>query len=136
MAKTSQTKAQSGKNGRTKPVGKHARAKSRGSETAVSLAAHPRARSQIRRAKGWGGLVGFVLTAYLSLSASVPVVQAGERALAAGLVGYLVGWAASVTVWRQLVVAELRLAAEQIAERRAQAAAAAEAAAVKAKPKE
>lgn len=93
--------------------------------TVLSVASHPKAKAHVRRAKGWGGLIGFVLAAYLSLQASVPVVVAGERALVAGLVGYLVGWAASVTVWRQIMLAELHARAEQVKQRRAEAAAAA-----------
>lgn len=122
MAKKNSTKA--------KPLGgkaaAEAKARKQGRKGAadgnvVSVAAHPRAAAHVRRAKGWCGLVGFVLAAYLSLSASVPLVQAGERALIAGAVGYLIGWAASVTVWRQLLLAEVRAAAEQIAARRAEA---------------
>jgi hypothetical protein len=77
-----------------------------------SVAAHPRARAHVRRAKGWGGLIGFAIAAYLSHKAAVPFAQAGARALAAGVAGYVVGGFASVTVWRHLMVAELRAAAE------------------------
>ena len=37
-----------------------------------SVATHPRARTAVRRAKGWGGLGGFGLAANLSLRAGVP----------------------------------------------------------------
>jgi hypothetical protein len=78
----------------------------------LSVATHPRARAQVRRAKGWGGLIGFGITCYLSLKAGVPVPQTGMRALAAGVAGYLVAWACAVSVWRHLVLAELRAAVE------------------------
>jgi hypothetical protein len=78
----------------------------------ISLATHPRARSQVRRAKGWGGLAGFGIACYLSLKAGVPPPQAGMRALAAGVAGYLVAWACAVSVWRHLVLAEIRAAVE------------------------
>jgi hypothetical protein len=78
-----------------------------------SIAAHPRASYQIRRAKGWGGIAGFGLAAYLSYKAGVPTVDLGLRAIIAGLAGYMLAWACSVTVWRHLMVAELRAAAER-----------------------
>jgi hypothetical protein len=78
----------------------------------ASVAAHPRAGAQVRRAKGWGALAGFMIAAYLSFQAGVPADQAGLRALVAGAAGYMVAWACSVTVWRHLMVAEMRAAAE------------------------
>jgi hypothetical protein len=81
----------------------------------ASVANHPRARAQVRRAKGWGGLIGFGIAAYLSLKAGVPTPDAGLRALGAGVVGYILAWACAVAVWRHLVVAELRAAYEHAA---------------------
>jgi hypothetical protein len=78
-----------------------------------SVAAHPRASYQVRRAKGWGGLAGFAIAAYLSHKAGVPTVDLGLRAIIAGIAGYMVAWACAVTVWRHLVLAELRAAAER-----------------------
>ncbi len=52
------------------------------------------------------------MTAYLSLSAGLSPDQVGLRALAAGIGGYVLGWACSVTVWRHLLIAELRALAE------------------------
>ena len=80
-----------------------------------SVAAHPRASQQVRRAKGWGGVAGFGIAAYLSHKAGVPIVDLGLRAIIAGMVGYLLAWACAVTVWRQLVLAELRAAVERSA---------------------
>jgi hypothetical protein len=73
-----------------------------------SVANHPRAGTQVARAKAWGGLGGFLLVALLSLRAGVPAPDALLRALAAGVVAYVATWAAAVLVWRHLVVAELR----------------------------
>ncbi len=73
-----------------------------------SIAAHPRASYQVRRAKGWGGLIGFGLAAYVSYNAGVPLFDLGLRSLIAGIVGYMLAWACAVTVWRHLVLAELR----------------------------
>jgi hypothetical protein len=78
-----------------------------------SIASHPRASYQVRRAKGWGGLVGFGIAAYMSYKAGVPTVNLGLRALVAGIAGYMVAWACAVTVWRHLVLAELRAATQR-----------------------
>jgi hypothetical protein len=80
-----------------------------------SVAAHPRGSHQVRKAKGWGGMAGFGIAAYLSYKAGVPTVDLGLRAIIAGLVGYMLAWACAVTVWRQLVLAELRAAVERAA---------------------
>jgi hypothetical protein len=78
-----------------------------------SVAGHPRASYQVRRAKGWGGIAGFGLAAYFSHKAGVPTFDLGLRALIAGIVGYMVAWACAVTVWRHLVLAELRAALDR-----------------------
>lgn len=98
-----------------KGKGKKAAEQSPGS----SIATHPRARSSVRRAKGWAGLAGFAIAAVLSLQASVPMFDVGERALAAGVVGYMLAWWCSVLIWRQLIVAEQHAAVEEIERRRA-----------------
>lgn len=78
----------------------------------LSLAAHPRAAHSVARAKAWGGLAGFVLGGYLSLSTHT-LADAGMRALAAGVVCYVATWAIAVFVWRRLVVAELSHARQE-----------------------
>lgn len=85
-----------------------------------SIATHPRARASVRRIKAWVGLAGFAIAALLSARASVPLIQIGERALIAGVVGYLVAWWISLLVWRQLMIAEQRAAVEEIKRRRAE----------------
>jgi hypothetical protein len=79
---------------------------------AVSVAAHPRARASIRRVRGWSAFAAFGLVLWLSLGSHVPAQEAVVRAIAAGLVANLAAWACAVAVWRQLVVAELRVAEE------------------------
>lgn len=94
------------------------------SSAGLSVAGHPRAAAQVRKAKGWGGLAAFVITAYLSFSHGATPDVAGMRALAAGVLGYVVAWACAVMVWRQLMVAELRAKVERakaLAEQRAAA---------------
>ena len=80
-----------------------------------SVAAHPRASYQVRKAKGWGGMAGFGIAAYLSYKAGVPTVDLGMRAIIAGMVGDMLAWGCAVTVWRQLVMAELRAVVERAA---------------------
>ena len=84
-----------------------------GATAGPSVASHPRASYQVRRAKGWGGLAGFAIAAYLSHKAGVPTFDTGIRAIAAGLAGYMLAWACAVTVWRHLVLAELRAIVER-----------------------
>lgn len=83
-----------------------------------SIATHPGARMSVRRMKGWFGLGGFALAAVLSVQASVPLLQVGERALAAGVVGYMLAWWLSVRVWRHLIIAQQHAAAAEIERRR------------------
>ena len=99
----------------TKKAGKEKKAK--GGATAPPdgrprLSAHPRASRQIREAKAWSGLAGFALVLALSLQGGALPFDAGVRALAAGVVCYVAGWALAVVVWSQLARAEV-LAAER-----------------------
>jgi len=79
-------------------------------ELEMRLSEHPRARAGIRRAKGAGGLLAFVLIALLSLRAGLPGPDVVVRALIGGMAAYFVAWAVAVTVWRQLALAELEAA--------------------------
>lgn len=88
-------------------------AKGKGAGDGPSVAGHPRAAAQVRQAKGWGGVGAFAIAGYLSYKAGIPPDQVGERALEAGVAGYLLAWACSVTVWRHLMLAELRERAER-----------------------
>jgi hypothetical protein len=95
--------------GTKKKKGKKGKGKS---SAGLSIAGHPRAGTHVRLAKGWGGIVAFLVTAYLSLTAGVTPDQAALRAIGAGIGGYVLGWACAVTVWRHLLIAELRALAE------------------------
>ena len=86
--------------------------KGKGAAEGISVAGHPRAAAQVRRAKGFGGVTFFLITAYLSYKAQVPPDQLALRALIGGIGGYMLAWMCSVTVWRHLVLAELRAAIE------------------------
>jgi hypothetical protein len=87
------------------------------SPTAISVSAHPRAAYAIRRAKGFGGLFGLVVVGWLSWRAGALPVDAAIRALAGGIAGYMAAWMVAVQVWRHLVIAEARAAAERVRER-------------------
>lgn len=106
MAKTDKPKKDKTKGG------KKAQRKATAAAGGVSVAAHPRAAAQVRRAKGIGGIGFFAVAAYLSYKAGVPPEQVGLRALAFGIAGYMLAWMCSVTIWRHLVLAELRAAVE------------------------
>jgi uncharacterized membrane protein YccC len=98
----------------------------------IRLSAHPRARRHIAIAKGWGGLIAFLVVLKLSRGAGLPWPDALERSLIGGVVGYLAAWAIAQTIWRHVALAELeqlrrrliRMAEQQAAEREAQIAAA------------
>ena len=65
---------------------------------------------QIARARAWGALIGFVLVYWLSRRAGLPFPESGGRALIGGFVCRLLAWAAVVTVWRQLIPAQIAAA--------------------------
>lgn len=83
-----------------------------GAATVISVGAHPRARASIRRTRARTALAAFGIVLFLSLNAGVPGQEAALRALVAGLVGNLVGWACALAVWRSLVMAELKVATD------------------------
>ena len=78
-----------------------------------SVAAHPRAARSVARAKGWGGLAGFLIAGYLSLPTGT-LAGAALRALIAGSVCYVAAWAGAVFVWRRLVVLEIKNREQQL----------------------
>jgi hypothetical protein len=73
----------------------------------IRLSEHPRARRHIGMAKGWGGIVAFLLVLKLSRGAGLPWSDALERALVGGVVGYLTLWMIAQTIWRHIALAEL-----------------------------
>ena len=81
------------------------------------LSGHPRARRQIREAKGWSGLVGFLLVLVLSLEGGALLFEAGLRALAAGAACYFAGWLLAVVVWSHIARAEVLVAEERFREK-------------------
>jgi hypothetical protein len=78
-----------------------------------NIAAHPRAARAVARAKGWGGLIGFLLGGYMSMSSST-FAEVGLRALAGGVVCYVAAWAGAVFIWRRLVIVEIKAREQQL----------------------
>jgi hypothetical protein len=83
----------------------------------IRLSAHPRAARSVRRVRARAGLVALVLTFVLSHQAGVPAWDATARALIAGIVVNFAAWAVAVTVWRQIMLAELHALHERRLER-------------------
>jgi hypothetical protein len=84
------------------------------SEAKPKISEHPVAARQIARVRAWAALIGFAVAFWLSRRAGLPFPESGARAIAAGVVCRLLAWAAAVSLWRQLIPA-------QIAERRSRA---------------
>src|SRR5262249_30200617 len=82
-------------------------APSRKEPTIVSARADARAMASIRRAKGFGGLAGFLLTALAAYEHGGMITPVLTKALIGGIAGYMVAWVAAVTVWRRIIRAEL-----------------------------
>ncbi len=76
----------------------------------VSVSDHPRAPASIARAKGMGGLFGFGVTAAASSMNDAVLFDIIARGLLGGLAGYVLAWIVAVSVWRQLVRAEVKAA--------------------------
>jgi hypothetical protein len=73
----------------------------------IRLSAHPRARRHISIAKGWGGLIAFLLVLKISRGAALPWSDAIGRAVVGGVVGYLTLWIIAQNIWRHIALAEL-----------------------------
>ncbi len=73
----------------------------------IRLSAHPRARRHIAIAKGWGGLIAFVVVLKLARGAGLPWSDAIGRGVLGGIVGYLAAWMIVQTIWRHIALAEL-----------------------------
>jgi hypothetical protein len=77
------------------------------SEGKPKIAEHPIAARQVARARAWAALIGFVVAFWLSRRAGLPFPESGARAIVAGIVCRLLAWAALVSLWRQLIPAEI-----------------------------
>jgi hypothetical protein len=77
------------------------------SEGRPKVSEHPIAARQVARARAWAALIGFVVAFWLSRRAGLPFPESGARAIVAGIVCRLLAWAALVSLWRQLIPAEI-----------------------------
>ncbi|HEV7846536.1 MAG TPA: hypothetical protein VGO83_09790 [Thermoleophilaceae bacterium] len=87
----------------------------------IKLSEHPRAKHQIRLAKGWAGLAGCVLAGYASWHSGAPFFDTLLRSLMWGVAAYMLVWFLAVQVWRHLAIAEVRAAEKAWRERKAEA---------------
>lgn len=87
----------------------------------IKLSSHPRAKHQIRVAKGWAGLAGCVLAGYASWHGGAPFFDTVLRSLMWGVAAYLLMWFCAVQVWRHVAIAEVRAAEKVWRERKAEA---------------
>ena len=106
-APASETKSKGSKKDKASKKDASAGAPDSAREALPTIAGHPRAARSVARAKGWGGLGGFLLAGYLSLATHAPA-EAAARALVAGAVCYVAAWAGAVFIWKRLVMIELR----------------------------
>jgi hypothetical protein len=74
----------------------------------MTLKVHPKAAGSIRRAKARGGLAGFLIAALGSWAHGAVPATVVVHGLEGGMVAYLVCWFAAVTIWRNVVRAEVR----------------------------
>jgi hypothetical protein len=93
--------------GKSKGKGKDAAA---ASDDVLRIAGHPKAARSVRAMKGWGGLLAFLLTFWLSWNSGVPFYWSALRAVGAGAIGYMVAWGCAVTVWRHVLLAQVEAA--------------------------
>jgi hypothetical protein len=75
----------------------------------IRISEHPRAVQSIRKAKGWGGLAGFGLVAFVSMQAGTATPDLLLRSLIGGIAGYVLLWTLAVILWRQLALAEVKV---------------------------
>jgi hypothetical protein len=69
---------------------------------------HPVAARQIARVRAWAAVIGFAVTFWLSHRAGLPFPECGARAIVVGVVCRVVVWAVIVSVWRQLIPAQIK----------------------------
>jgi hypothetical protein len=87
--------------------------KGAGGDDVLRVASHPRAARSVRMIKGWGGMLGFLVTFALSKKSGVPFYWCALRGVLGGAIGFIVAWTCAVTVWRNLLVAQVEAARMQ-----------------------
>lgn len=84
--------------------------------SAIRLVEHPRARASIRRAKSWGSIVGFGISAWIGYRMGNPFVDIVVRSILVGALTSLAVWWAAQMIWKQIVFAELAAARKEAVE--------------------
>jgi hypothetical protein len=84
----------------------------------VSVATHHKAPHSIARIRSWFALGSTTLVVALGWGTGMSGTAIASRAVLAGLLGYIVGWAVGVGVWRELVKAEVIAAVRRAEARR------------------
>jgi hypothetical protein len=82
-------------------------------ELVVSIAAHPRAKAGIRRARTRAALIVFALVLALNVVGDQQLFDAVWRALLAGIVANVVVWRFAIVIWRHIVISEVRQVEEE-----------------------
>ncbi len=82
-------------------------------ELVVSIAAHPRAKAGIRRARTRAALIVFALVLALNIYGDQDLFDAVWRALLAGIVANVVVWRFAIVIWRHIVISEVRQLEEE-----------------------
>jgi hypothetical protein len=100
-----------------KDKGKGKSAKDEKPELVVSIAAHPRAKAGIRRARTRGALIVFAVVLALNLVGHQLLFDAVWRALLAGIVANVIVWRFAIVIWRHIVISEVRQLEEERMER-------------------
>jgi hypothetical protein len=103
---------------KAKPKGKQAKGRPSAApiDARPRLSQHPKARRQIREAKAWSAIAGFLLVLFVSLEGGALPFDAGVRALAAGAGCYVAGWALAVIFWTHMARAEVLVAEQRFRE--------------------
>jgi hypothetical protein len=82
-------------------------------ELVVSIAAHPRAKAGIRRARTRAALIVFALVLALNVAGDQELFDAVWRALLAGIVANVIVWRFAIVIWRHIVISEVRQVEEE-----------------------
>jgi hypothetical protein len=78
--------------------------------TELRIAEHPCARAGVRRARGLGGLAGFLIGAWLAHRVALPVTDVLARGLLTGIGCHVAAWLLAIAYWRAAILAELETA--------------------------
>lgn len=82
---------------------------------------HPKARHSIEQIRSWAALLTFAFGSMLSIQAGSTLFDGIVRGLVAGVIMFVLAWAVSLMVWREIVRAEIHQARKLVRERREQA---------------